>query len=253
MLHAIKVAQGTPFVILHGFLGMSDNWKSVANQLEKFYEVHALDLRNHGKSFHSDEFTYDLMVSDVKKYIEFHHLKSVVLLGHSMGGKVAMQLACEYPDLIEKLIIADIGTKFYPPHHLQILEGLQAVDFSVQTNRADVEETLSRFIPEIGVRQFLMKNLYWATQNQLAYRFNLNSLVKNVNEVGKKLSDNLFYHKPSLFLRGEKSNYIKDEDWGEIQSHFSQAKLVTIPQAGHWLHAEQPKLFNEQVLNFLNN
>lgn len=253
LLNAIVSGEGHPFIILHGFLGMSDNWKSIANQLSQTFEVHALDLRNHGKSFHADAFSYDLMVEDVKSYLDQNHLSNIILLGHSMGGKVAMQFACEHPSIVEKLIIADIGTKYYPPHHGQILEGLHAVDFSLKPSRSEVEVVLARFIPEFGVRQFLMKNLYWESQGQLAFRFNLKALVANVNEIGKPLEEEYTFLRQTLFLRGEQSNYIKNEDWQEIISHFPLAELQTIPQAGHWLHAEQPELFLQILLKFLNN
>jgi esterase len=252
MLHANVSGTGQSFLILHGFLGMSDNWKSIANQLNTHFEVHTLDLRNHGKSFHSDDFSYDLMVEDVQSYLTFHKLNQVILLGHSMGGKVAMQLACEHQDLLEKLIIADIGPKYYPLHHQQILAGLQAVDFSVQPSRGDVEDILSEFIPEFGVRQFLMKNLYWKTSGQLDFRFNLNALANNIEEIGKALPEEFLFEKDTLFLRGANSKYILDEDWSAIQLQFPKSQLETIADAGHWLHAEQPQLFLEKLHQFLN-
>ena len=165
---------GTPLIILHGFLGMSDNWKSLATQFAaEGFQVHALDLRNHGKSFHSDEFSYEVMVRDVVNYINLHQLKNSVVLGHSMGGKVAMLLATAHPNLVSKLIIADIGPKYYAPHHQTILAGLNAVDFSKSPSRSEVEQILSNFITDFGTRQFLLKSLFWKTPEQLAFRFNL--------------------------------------------------------------------------------
>lgn len=252
MLHANTSGNGKPIVILHGFLGMSDNWKSIANQLSESFEIHALDLRNHGKSFHANEFSYDLMALDVQSYIEENISTSVILIGHSMGGKVAMQLACQQPQLIKKLVIVDIGPKYYPPHHQQILEGLQAIDFSKKPSRAEVEKDLSEYIKDFGVRQFLLKNLYWQTPNQLAFRFNLKILAKKVEEIGKSLPTEYQFDGETLFMRGQNSNYILDEDWEHIVKQFPKSKLETIPNAGHWLHAEQPDLFIQKLLNFVN-
>ncbi len=176
---------GKPMLIIHGFLGMNDNWKSLGTQFAaQGFQVHALDLRNHRKSFHSNDFSYELMAEDVKQYCEFHQLTNVILLGHSMGGKVAMLLASTYPDLVSKLIIADIGPKSYPPHHQTILEGLNAIDFSEQPSRSDAEEILSTYIKDFGTRQFLLKNLYWETPEQLAFRFNLAVFIDKIEVVG---------------------------------------------------------------------
>jgi esterase len=243
---------GKPFVILHGFLGMSDNWKTLGSQFaEDGFQVHMLDLRNHGKSFHSDDFSYELMAIDVKEYCEFHKLENIILLGHSMGGKIAMLLATLFPDLVEKLIIADIGPKFYPQHHQPILEGLNAVDFSKQPSRSEVEEIVSNYISEFGTRQFLLKSLYWKENEQLAFRFNLAVFNKKIEEIGIALPSSHTFEKPTLFLRGSKSNYILDDDFETIHNHFPNVKIVTISNAGHWLHAENPKDFYNETINFL--
>ncbi|WP_445709848.1 alpha/beta fold hydrolase [Flavobacterium sp.] len=252
MLFSKIEGEGKPFVIIHGFLGMSDNWKTLGTQFaEQGFEVHMLDMRNHGRSLQSEEFSYDLMVEDVMFYCKEKELKEIILLGHSMGGKVAMQLACLYPDLLEKLLIADIGPKYYAPHHQKILEGLQAVDFSTQPSRSDVDEIVSKYISDFGTRQFLLKNLYWKTQGQLAFRFNLDALVKNIQEIGKVLPNDLSFEKETMFLRGANSNYILDDDISSIEHQFPKMKLVTVPNSGHWLHAEQPKIFYSEVMNFI--
>jgi pimeloyl-ACP methyl ester carboxylesterase len=251
-LHSRIEGEGTPIIILHGFLGMSDNWKSIAAQFAaEGFQVHALDLRNHGKSFHSDEFNYEIMMEDVKKYIDMHQLSHYIVLGHSMGGKVAMLLATTYPNLVSKLIIADIGPKYYAPHHQTILAGLNAVDFSKNPSRSEVEQVLSNFITDFGTRQFLLKNLYWKTPEQLAFRFNLQVFNDKIEIIGTALPFDNKFDGPTLFLRGAKSDYILDADFETIYYHFPMASIVTIDNAGHWLHAENPKDFQLSVLQFI--
>ena len=243
---------GQPIIIIHGFLGMNDNWKSLGTQFAaQGFQVHALDLRNHGKSFHSNDFSYELMAEDVKQYCEFHQLKNVILLGHSMGGKVAMLLASTNPDLVSKLIVADIGPKYYAPHHQTILEGLNAIDFSKKPSRTAVEEVLSNYIKDFGTRQFLLKNVYWKTTEQLAFRFNLAVFNKKIEVVGTALPFENTFLKPTLFLRGDKSEYILESDFETIYHHFPIVKIETIKNAGHWLHAENPTDFYNSVMRFL--
>jgi len=252
MLYSKIEGSGQPLVIMHGFLGMSDNWKTLATQFaENGFEVHSLDLRNHGRSMHSVEFNYQIMVDDVVEYCQEKDLNSICLLGHSMGGKVAMFTATQFPNLVEKLIVADIGVKYYPPHHDEILNGLAAVDFSRKPSRSDVEEILTPYIQDFGTRQFLMKSLYWKELGQLAFRFNLDAFIANKDIIGEALTENAVFNKPTLFLRGANSNYILTADFAAIQQHFPQSALESISNAGHWLHAENPKDFYESVLIFL--
>lgn len=239
-------------LIIHGFIGMSDNWKTLGLQYQAAgFNVHIIDLRNHGKSFHSDDFSYEAMVQDVVTYCQANHLNSTNIIGHSMGGKVAMLLATAHPNLIEKCVVADIGPKYYAPHHQEILAGLNAIDFSSQPSRSDVEETLYPYIPDFGTRQFLLKNLYWVTPKQLAFRFNLPVFNSKIEEIGKALPNQAIFHKPTLFIRGGNSNYILDSDFEPIKHHFPKAIFETIPNVGHWLHAENPKVFFEITLPFL--
>ena len=243
---------GKPLLIIHGFLGMSDNWKSYSSlYVAEGFQVHILDLRNHGKSFHSDEFNYDVMSNDVLEYCNFNNLDKVSIIGHSMGGKVAMLFASTYPEKVDKLVVADIGPKYYAPHHQDIFAGLNAIDFSSKPDRASVEETLYPFIPDHGTRQFLMKNLYWIEPGQLAFRFNLKVFNENKEVIGTKLPDDALFENPTLFIRGGNSKYILDSDLPQIEKHFPKYQLVTIPNVGHWLHAENPKLFFEETSKFL--
>ena len=252
MLYSKIEGSGKPLLILHGFLGMSDNWKTIGVQFATDgFQVHLLDLRNHGRSFHSDEFSYEVMVQDVFDYCKANNLEKINILGHSMGGKIAMLLATTHPELVGKLIVADIGPKFYPQHHQPILEGLNAVDFSKKPSRNEVETILAQYIPDFGTRQFLMKSLYWQEPGQLAFRFNLAVFNTKMEEIGKALPSTAVFDKPTLFIRGGNSNYILDEDFENIKLHFPNSKIETIPNVGHWLHAENPKAFYEITSSFL--
>ncbi|WP_291285925.1 alpha/beta fold hydrolase [Flavobacterium sp.] len=252
MLYSKIEGEGKPLVIMHGFLGMSDNWKTLAGQyVDAGFQVHLLDLRNHGRSFHSDDWSYEAMVQDVFEYCQANQLHKIDLLGHSMGGKVAMLFATTYPEILDKLIVADIGPRFYKQHHQDILAGLNAVDFSVKPSRNDVEAIVAQYVPDFGTRQFLLKNLYWAEPGQLAFRFNLAVFNNNLDAIGKPLAEGLVFDKDTLFIRGGDSGYIADSDFDAIRGHFPKAKFETIPNAGHWLHAENPKLFFELTATFL--
>ncbi len=252
VLHSRIEGEGTPLLIIHGFIGMSDNWKSFGSlYAAEGFQVHMIDLRNHGKSFHSDEFNYTAMSNDIFEYCQHYKLPNVSIIGHSMGGKVAMLFATTYPEMVDKLIVADIGPKYYAPHHDDILAGLNAVDFSVKPDRAQVEETLYPFIPDFGTRQFLMKNLYWATPGQLDFRFNLKVFNDKIETIGEALPEGNHFDKPTLFIRGGNSKYVIDTDFPEIRKHFPNAELATMPNVGHWLHAENPKGFFEETAKFL--
>ena len=191
------------------------------------------------------------MIQDVLEYCQANNLTNIDVIGHSMGGKVAMLLATNYPKLVNKLIVADIGTKFYPPHHQSILAGLNAVDFSKKPTRTDVDDIVKQHIADFGTRQFLLKSLYWQTPDQLAFRFNLAVFNNKINEIGTALPEINTFDKPTLFIRGGNSNYVLDADFDGIKKHFPKAIFDTIPDAGHWLHAENPKMFLEITLRFL--
>ena len=233
-------------------MGMSDNWKTLGTQyVQQGFQVHLLDLRNHGRSFHSDSFNYDVMVQDVLNYCHQNNLENIDCIGHSMGGKIAMLLATQFSNLIDKLIIADIGPKFYPQHHQIILEGLNAIDFSLKPSRSEVEEILSKYITDFGTRQFLLKSLYWIEPGQLAFRFNLPVFNIQIEQIGKALPENVVFENATLFIRGGNSNYILDSDFEGIKHHFPKAIINTISNVGHWLHAEKPQEFLESTLKFL--
>ncbi len=251
-LYSKIIGTGKPLLILHGFLGMSDNWKTLGNQYaENNFEVHLLDLRNHGRSPHSDDTSYRAMAEDILEYCKQHNLSTIDLIGHSMGGIVAMMFATAFSEMVEKLIIADIAPKYYKPHHGQILNGLSSIDFSKKPSREQADDQMEKFVPEFGTRQFLLKSLYWKNPDQLAFRFNLEAFLANKDSVGVDDLVGKIFNKPTLFIRGGNSDYILDSDFPNIISHFPQAKILAIENAGHWLHAEKPTEFLEMSLNFL--
>jgi len=252
VLHSNIIGEGQPFIILHGFLGMGDNWKTLAKQFSRLgYQVHLVDQRNHGRSFHDSEFNYEVLAADLKQYCNHHNINDMLLLGHSMGGKTAMLFAALYPELVSKLIVADISPRFYPVHHDAILEGLSSLNFEEITSRKEAEIQLSNYVKDIGTRQFLLKNIYRISPSVLGLRINLKVLKTNVYEVGEALPSNLNFQKDSLFLRGDKSEYISTQDEALIKHQFPTAVIKTISNAGHWLHAENPVEFFDSVCAFI--
>lgn len=253
IIHSKIIGTGKPLLILHGFLGMSDNWKTLGGEYaENGFQSHLIDQRNHGKSFHSENFNYDYLSDDLKRYMQHHNLETANIIGHSMGGKTAMQFACDHPEMTEKLIVADISPKYYPPHHQEILNALQALDFQKITTRGEADEELSKYIMDYGTRQFLLKNLYWVDQGKLGFRFNLPVLSTKMEEIGENISTTATYEGPTLFLKGDASEYVVESDFPEIKRHFPAAEIDTIENAGHWVHAANPEQFYDKSFAFLN-
>lgn len=244
-----RVGTGRPLIILHGLFGSLDNWQTHAKKIGEYYEVILVDERNHGHSPRSEQHSYDLMAEDLSELMDDLHLESAIVMGHSMGGKTAMRFAQMYPNRVKKLIVVDMGVKQYPMHHDVILEGLNSMDFEVLNSRSAADEHLSSFVDNFAVRQFLLKNLYWVDKTQLGFRMNLPVLTAQMPEILKALPHEEVFVL-TRFIRGELSNYILDEDWDEIEEYFPDSDLVTIPGAGHWVHAEKPDLFIESVLAF---
>ena len=251
-LHSNILGEGTPFLFLHGFLGMGDNWKTLGSQFaEEGYQVHLIDQRNHGKSPHSDDFDYEIMANDIVEYCGQHNLSDIILLGHSMGGKAAMLVAAQNPKLVKKLIIVDIAPKYYAPHHQQILDGLTALEEANLSSRKEAENLLKEFISNKGIRLFLLKNLERESQDKLCLKLNLSALKANIEKVGEALPEDQKYPGETLFIRGENSDYITSEDETTIKNQFPEAQIISIPGAGHWVHAENSEAFYEAVLKFL--
>lgn len=236
-------------MILHGLFGFSDNWQTHAKKLSEYYRVILVDLRNHGRSDWSDDFSYDLMADDVHELITELKLEDLILVGHSMGGKVAMRLAQKYEDSIEKLVVVDIGMKEYPMHHEHILAGIHSVEVHKITSRRQAEKDLSKYIDSNGIRQFLLKNLYWIEKDKIAWRMNVSVLEKQMPNILASLLP-VEIMTPTLFIRGELSNYILDEDISMLEESFPDSEVVTIENAGHWVHAESPDEFIETLLSF---
>jgi esterase len=247
-----QFGQGKPLIILHGLFGSLDNWQTLARQFSEHFCVYILDQRNHGQSDHDNTWNYEVMADDLKAFFELHQIEKATLLGHSMGGKTAMLFALKYPHMLDKLIVADIAPKQYKPHHQHILETLQQINFNNINSRSQVEELLTKSISDFATRQFLLKNLYWKDleSKKLAWRFNLDVISKNIHQVNVGLPSDAFCETPTLFIRGSKSDYITDEDIAMISDIFTNVRLETIEDAGHWLHAEKPELFKELVLRF---
>jgi len=245
-----ELGEGRPLIILHGLFGSSDNWLTIAKQLADDYKVYSIDQRNHGNSLHSDQFDYPTMADDLHKFILENNIQNPVIIGHSMGGKVAMQFAVNQPDMWDKLIVVDIAPKSYPVHHDEILRGLNGLNLGQLESRGDADKQLAKYVPEIGVRQFLLKNLS-RDSDGFSWKINLPVLTRNIEIIGAGLDGKLNSKKPVLFINGANSGYIKESDFDLIRSHFPEAEIHTIKNAGHWVHAERPDDFMEVVTNFL--
>lgn len=246
--------KGKPFIILHGLFGISDNWVSFAKKIAKLdYQVYLLDQRNHGQSPHSPNFNYLALVDDLFEFIDEHELDNAVILGHSMGGKVAMRFALENPDYLSKLIVVDISLRQYPPrdYHLKVIRAMKKVDFSMVKNRKEVETVLAEDIESTRIRQFIMKNLYRKEKNELAWRMCLDAIANNLDEMFDGIDAERPLEKPTLIVRGGKSDYVLDSDLPPLKIAFPLSEIKTIPNATHWVHAEEPDLFYKYVVEFL--
>jgi esterase len=247
-----KLGSGDALIILHGFMGSLDNWQSLANEFAKSFEVYLIDARNHGKSPHTATHSIAEMVEDLFVFMQQQHISKAHIIGHSMGGKVAMQFAVNYPNSVNKLIVADIAAKKYGRGHDDVFEALYAIDLTKIQTRKQAEEAMLPHVSEFGTRQFLLKNLERLENGTYQWKMNLDVLHRNYNEITNEVSSNNPIYIPVLFLKGELSRYIKPEDWEQIQSIFPKAELSEISKAGHWLHADNPKEFYEKVIAFLS-
>jgi esterase len=247
-----KLGTGKPLFILHGLFGSADNWQTIGKQLAEYFTVYFIDQRNHGQSPHSNEWNYEVMSEDLKELMQDEELDKIMLLGHSMGGKTAMYFTVKHPDKVEKLVVVDIGPKKYPITNEFVIDAIDRFDPKMVKSRKEADELMTPFIEDFGTRQFLLKNLYWNENNQLAWKFNYEVIkqnIKNVSEVTPMPAAPL--DMPVLFIKGEKSDYIFSSDIKLINSMFSNAKLITIPGAGHWVHADKPQEFFKIVSEFL--
>ncbi len=251
-LHFKKSGEGKPLLILHGLFGLGDNWATLSKAFaQEGFCVYQIDQRNHGRSLHSFDFNYAFMANDLKLLIEDEKIETADIIGHSMGGKTAMFFAREYPKLVNKMIVADISPAYYPQHHHSVLSALHSMDLSQLKSRKEAEEILRNALNDEGTIQFLLKNLYWKTDTQLDWRFGLQEIEDNIEMVGEALPGEDVIDVPTLFLKGEKSGYIQEEQEELIRKRFSNVEIKTVPNAGHWIHAENPKAFLEMSLAFL--
>jgi esterase len=245
-----ELGQGQPMVIMHGIFGSSDNWLTQARLFSSTYHVFTVDLRNHGQSEHSPEFDYKVMANDLEQFIGSKNLIDPIIIGHSMGGKVAMNFALAHPEKLQKLIVVDIAPRFYNLEHYVILDGLKAIPIDTVSSRQEADQRLSKFVPEADVRQFLLKNLQRKPEGGFSWKLNLPVIDKNIKNIGLDLQFDGTFDKPTLFIRGGKSNYVKDEDVTRIKEIFPQAKLETL-DTGHWVQAEKPQEFVDLVTKWL--
>ena len=240
-------------VILHGLLGSADNWHTLARQYALEFRVHLIDARNHGRSPHSQDHSYELMASDLLKYLDDNSIEKACLLGHSMGGKTVMLFAETHPDRVSKLIVADISPKEYTPQHEPIFQALKSTNPAIANSRKEVLSVLESKLGEDKVLiPFLMKNLRREKSGGYSWRFNLEVLSNTLSGITKRidLSVNTI---PTLLIYGALSGYVSSEDISELEELYLQMENVCLENSGHWLHAEEPKLFLESTSEFLNS
>lgn len=251
-LHFQSLGAGKPVIVLHGLFGSLENLHSFNQRMGERYCVYAVDQRNHGRSPHSPEMDYGLMAEDLLELVQAERLSPVRLVGHSMGGKTAMEFALRFPQRVAALVVADIAPKAYPPHHQQILEGLLALDLSRHPTRRQLETALEPWVPELGVRQFLLKSLTrHSSGHHFAWRMGLREIAANYERLREAIPGGRTYRGPALFIRGERSAYLSEADLGPARHLFPDAKMAVVPGAGHWLHAEAPEVFYRLVAAFL--
>ena len=239
-------------LILHGFLGSGDNWKSVGRKLNPLgYTIHLIDQRNHGRSFHSEKFDYDIMCEDLFNYIKYYNINNAILIGHSMGGKTAMNFSLNHPKLVSKLIVLDTSPREYPVFHQNIIDSLKEIDLSIFTNRKEIDIELRKSVTQQGLRNFLTKNIYRMNDGNLNFRFNLQSLSQNIGKIGQKIESNTKFSSEVIFIKGETSDYINESDKVMINNLFPNAKFYKIPNAGHWLHVDNPIDFISILLSLI--
>jgi pimeloyl-ACP methyl ester carboxylesterase len=250
-LHHKIFGQGPPLLILHGLFGTSDNWQTLGRRWAEHFTVVLIDLRNHGRSPHTEVHDYPSMAEDLREFMENNWMYEAHLLGHSMGGKTAMQFALEHPDMVEKLVIVDIAPRTYPCGHELIFEALAALDLDQLSSREEADEQLQQRIDDYGIRQFLLKNLSRKKEGGFRWKMNLPVLQAHYQDILQGLTAEEPYAGPTLFVRGDRSNYIRDEDRDPTWELFPAANLATIANAGHWVHADQPDELYRVVAEFL--
>jgi esterase len=234
--------EGKPVIILHGILGISDNWVTIGRRLAEKFGVYIPDQRNHGQSPHSDTFNYYTLTEDLFEFIEDHQLSKPILIGHSMGGKVAMNFALEHPHWVEKLVVVDISVRSYPSRrqHLDIMDAMLSVDFDQHSTREEIEKIIHDKIKSQALANFTLKNLYRIGKNRFAWRLNIKSIYQNIENAFEGVELPYISDVPALFIRGGISDYVTDKDFPRILEKFPRAIFHTIENASHWVHADKP-------------
>jgi pimeloyl-ACP methyl ester carboxylesterase len=244
--------EGHPLLIIHGLFGSSDNWRSMARYFSRFYRVISVDLRNHGRSPHSDVQDFSSMAADIEQLCGDLGLHKLHLLGHSLGGKVAMQFAAEQSAWIDKLVVVDIAPRRYFSEHTPLMDAMLALDLKSLDSRAAVDEALADKVRDKSVRQFLLMNLQ-SDDDGLYWRINLRALKANYQQLMAPVCEDKTVSASSLFVYGAQSDYVTEEDRSLIKRHFPQAQFQAIEKAGHWVHAERPQQFKQVVEDFLRH
>ena len=247
-----QYGSGEPLFIIHGLFGSLDNWHTLSKRFAASFKVLAVDLRNHGRSPHSDIFTYSAIAEDVLELMDDQHIGSAHVIGHSMGGKVAMQLAVSYPERVDRLIVVDIAPRSYRRLHDEILDALMSVDLALFQSRHQIDEELGRKIPDRAIRQFLLKNLARGESGSFHWKANLATISRNDEELSTEIDAPAAFPNPTLFVKGKRSDYIIESDSPSILRLFPNARIESI-DAGHWVHAESPDRFADVVLDFLRD
>ncbi|MBK7214469.1 MAG: alpha/beta fold hydrolase [Bacteroidales bacterium] len=235
--------EGTPVIIQHGLFGQSDNWVTVGRRIADQFSVYIPDLRNHGQSPHASVHTYQAMSDDLLDFMDDLSIDKAIIIGHSMGGKAAMNFTLEHPRMVEKLVVVDICPKRYPERniHTQVITQMLSLDLEKAGTRTEIEKMLEQKIPDARIRMFILKNLYYRLPGQLAWRLNLDAINNSLDQLFDGISVEGSYEGPTLFIRGGKSDYILDEDFPLIHQYFPNALIKTIPGASHWVHADAPE------------
>lgn len=245
--------QGEPVVILHGLFGSLNNWNTLGKKLGEEYKVFLVDQRNHGRSPHDLVHTYKAMAADLAEFFREHVIPSACLIGHSMGGKTAMEFALAYPEAVKKLIVVDISPRATHARHDAILDALTSLRLERFPSRESVDEALRVRVPEQAVRQFLLTNLKREENGHYSWKMNLDALQRNYGEINRGIENGRTYGGPTLFVTGGKSPYLTPEDTPVIRALFPRVEFKTIAGAGHWVHAEAPDEFLSIVRKFISS
>lgn len=259
------LGEGDPLVILHGLYGSSDNWYTIGKKLSEKFEVYLIDQRNHGLSPHSETHRYTDLVHDLLVFTSHHNLDQITLLGHSMGGKTAMYFALKYPQLIRKMIAVDISPLSYQQltepspqitMHLNIISALLSLDLKAFGSREDIDAALVSYIPSERIRNFLTKNIKRDPVTGFFWQLNLRTISRELPAImgGMNFEEIIDAEPclvPSLLIRGEQSDYVREVDSKSFRKLFPESDIITIEGAGHWVHAERPDLFMEHVWQFV--